>query len=200
MAASDHAQQRSGSFSCLEGGVHRWKAVARITRLLRARVQIMHLNTPMLRGVIVARGLLLRTTFMDVSAWLRGLDLKHYAPAFRDNDIDAEILSQLTAEDLIGLGVTSIGRRCKLLAAIAALRGARPAPAAAAPWWGTRARAWHRRPPWTFPPHSVPGCSTGPIDRWRLAADKAGPASDSGGTRSRLPHDAREIPLCAHIQ
>jgi hypothetical protein len=59
--------------------------------------------------------------------------LEHYAPAFRDNDIDAEILPELRADDLIGLGVTSIGHRRKLLAAIAALRdaaaGAAPAPA-----------------------------------------------------------------------
>jgi class 3 adenylate cyclase len=65
---------------------------------------------------------------MDVSAWLRGLGLERYAPAFRDNDIDAEILAELTADDLIGLGVTSIGHRRRLLAAIAALREAAPAP------------------------------------------------------------------------
>jgi class 3 adenylate cyclase len=91
----------------------------------------MHLDTPVLRGVIVACWLRLRTTLMDVSAWLRGLGLEHYTPAFRDNDIDAEILPELTADDLIGLGVTSIGHRRKLLAAIAALREAVPAPAAA---------------------------------------------------------------------
>src|SRR5215475_10494252 len=73
---------------------------------------------------------------MDVSAWLRGLGLEHYAPAFRDNDIGVEILPELTADDLIGLGVTSIGHRRKLLAAIAALHeaevGAARAPAPAA--------------------------------------------------------------------
>ena len=58
---------------------------------------------------------------MDVVAWLRGLGLEQYAPAFRDNDVDAEVVPELTAEDLIGLGVTSIGHRRKLLAAIAAL-------------------------------------------------------------------------------
>src|ERR1700680_1355580 len=59
---------------------------------------------------------------MDVAAWLRGLGLEQYAPAFRANDVDGEVLPELTAEDLIGLGVTSIGHRRKLLAAIAALR------------------------------------------------------------------------------
>ncbi len=60
---------------------------------------------------MVSRWLLLRTTLMDVSVWLRGLGLERYTPAFRDNDIDAEILAELTADDLIGLGVTSIGHR-----------------------------------------------------------------------------------------
>src|ERR1700741_3041627 len=58
---------------------------------------------------------------MDVTAWLRGLGLEQYAPAFRANDVDGQVLPELTADDLIGLGVTSIGHRRKLLAAIAAL-------------------------------------------------------------------------------
>src|SRR5262249_20445560 len=44
-----------------------------------------------------------------------------YVPAFRANDVDGEVLPELTADDLIGLGVTSIGHRRKLLAAIAGL-------------------------------------------------------------------------------
>ena len=63
---------------------------------------------------------------MDVAAWLRGLGLEQYAPAFRDNDVDGEVLPELTADDLISIGVTSVGHRRKLLAAIAAL-GAEPA-------------------------------------------------------------------------
>ena len=59
---------------------------------------------------------------MDIAAWLRGLGLAQYASAFRDNDVDGEVLPELTADDLIGLGVTSIGHRRKLFAAIAALR------------------------------------------------------------------------------
>jgi class 3 adenylate cyclase/tetratricopeptide (TPR) repeat protein len=59
---------------------------------------------------------------MDVVAWLRGLGLERYEAAFRDNDVDAEVLPRLTAEDLIGLGVASIGHRRRLLDAIAALR------------------------------------------------------------------------------
>ncbi len=65
---------------------------------------------------------------MDVGAWLRDLGLGRYEPAFRGNEIDAEVLPKLTAEDLTALGVTAVGHRRKLLAAIAALRdGASPA-------------------------------------------------------------------------
>jgi len=45
---------------------------------------------------------------MDVTAWLCGLGLGQYAQAFRENDIDAEVLLRLAAEDLAGLGVASI--------------------------------------------------------------------------------------------
>jgi hypothetical protein len=56
---------------------------------------------------------------MDVAAWLRDLGLERYVSAFRDNDIDAEVLLRLTAEDLISIGVTSVGHRRRLLDAIA---------------------------------------------------------------------------------
>src|SRR5690242_21945732 len=58
---------------------------------------------------------------LDIADWLRGLGLEQYAAAFRDNDIDGEILRRLTAEDLRELGVASIGHRRRLLDAIAAL-------------------------------------------------------------------------------
>ena len=58
---------------------------------------------------------------MDVSTWLRDLGLENYAQAFQANHIDAEVLPRLTADDLIALGITSIGHRRKLLDAIAAL-------------------------------------------------------------------------------
>jgi hypothetical protein len=61
---------------------------------------------------------------MDIAAWLRGLDLGQYEAAFRDNDIDAAVLLELTTEDLISIGVTSVGHRRKLLSAITALRAA----------------------------------------------------------------------------
>jgi hypothetical protein len=50
---------------------------------------------------------------MDVAAWLQDLGLERYVSAFRDNDIDAEVLPKLTAEDLISIGVISVGR-CSL--------------------------------------------------------------------------------------
>ena len=62
----------------------------------------------------------------NVADWLHGLGLEQYALAFAANDIDGEVLPELTADDLMRLGVTSIGHRRKLLAAIAALRTAPP--------------------------------------------------------------------------
>src|SRR5271166_5618105 len=64
----------------------------------------------------------------DVTDWLRQLGLEQYAPAFRDNDIDDEVLRRLTAEDLRELGVASIGHRRRLLDAIAALNAGPAAP------------------------------------------------------------------------
>jgi class 3 adenylate cyclase len=59
---------------------------------------------------------------MDIGAWLRGLNLERYEGAFRENDIDTEVLPDLTADDLTAMGVTSVGHRRKLLAAIVALK------------------------------------------------------------------------------
>src|ERR1700720_4123901 len=77
---------------------------------------------------------------MDVAAWLQDLGLERYVPAFRDNDIDAEVLPKLTAEDLISIGVTSVGHRRKLLEAIAGLGTAVPTAVVAAPAPGAPAQ------------------------------------------------------------
>jgi class 3 adenylate cyclase/tetratricopeptide (TPR) repeat protein len=78
---------------------------------------------------------------VDVAAWLRGLGLDRYEPAFRANDIDADVLRELTADDLSALGVGSIGHRRKLLAAIAAIdRAHGPESPAPAPTVATAAR------------------------------------------------------------
>src|SRR6201984_2084219 len=64
---------------------------------------------------------------MDIAAWLQGLGLERYVPAFRDNEIDWEVLPKLTSEDLREIGVAAIGHRRKLLDAIAARGAEQPA-------------------------------------------------------------------------
>jgi hypothetical protein len=49
------------------------------------------------------------------------LGLERYVPAFRDHEIDCEVLPKLTSEDLREIGTTAIGHRRKLLEAIAAV-------------------------------------------------------------------------------
>ena len=46
---------------------------------------------------------------MEVGGWLRGLGLGRYEQPFRDHDVDTDVLPELTADDLVGLGVISIG-------------------------------------------------------------------------------------------
>jgi class 3 adenylate cyclase len=57
---------------------------------------------------------------MDVGGWLRSLGLGQYEALFRANDIDADILPELTEVDLEKLGV-SLGHRKRLLRAISGL-------------------------------------------------------------------------------
>jgi len=59
---------------------------------------------------------------MDLGGWLRSLGLEQYEAAFRENAIDAEVLPDLTDQDLEKLGVL-LGHRRKLLRAIANLQG-----------------------------------------------------------------------------
>ena len=85
---------------------------------------------------------------MDVAEWLRRLGLEQYAPGFRDNDVDGEVLRRLTGEDLRELGVASVGHRRRLIDAIAALSDTRPAPEASlapAPTLGTAREAERRQ-------------------------------------------------------
>jgi hypothetical protein len=69
---------------------------------------------------------------MDVGDWLRSLGLGQFEAAFRDNEIDGEVLPKLTSDDLKELGVASVGQRRKLLSAIESLAAA-PAPPSATP-------------------------------------------------------------------
>jgi hypothetical protein len=59
---------------------------------------------------------------MDLGGWLRSLGLEQYEAIFRENAIDAEVLPDLTDQDLEKLGVL-LGHRRKLLRAIANLHG-----------------------------------------------------------------------------
>src|ERR1700732_2586223 len=69
---------------------------------------------------------------IDVKSWLQQLGLAQYEPAFRDNEVDGDVLPDLTADDLIAIGITAVGHRRKLLSAIAGLRTEAPAPAGTA--------------------------------------------------------------------
>ena len=57
---------------------------------------------------------------MDIAAWLRELGLERYVQAFRESEIDAAVLPELTDADLKELGIP-LGPRKKLLTAVAAL-------------------------------------------------------------------------------
>src|SRR6516225_3706488 len=61
----------------------------------------------------------------NVGAWLAELGLAKYAEAFAANDIDLDILPELTDADLERLGVASLGDRKRLLRAIASLATAK---------------------------------------------------------------------------
>jgi class 3 adenylate cyclase len=63
---------------------------------------------------------------VDIAEWLRGLGLEKYAPAFDENAINWDVLSELTADDLKDIGVAAVGDRRRLLAAIAALGALNP--------------------------------------------------------------------------
>ena len=81
---------------------------------------------------------------MDVRGWLRSLGLGEYEANFRDNKIDADVLPQLTADDLKEIGVSAVGDRRRLLAAIEALAKA-PRTDAAGPYSHASVEA-ERRP------------------------------------------------------
>ncbi len=59
---------------------------------------------------------------MDVGSWLRDLGLGQYETTFRDAQIDADLLPELTEADLEKLGVV-LGHRKRLIKAIENLSG-----------------------------------------------------------------------------
>ena len=82
---------------------------------------------------------------MDVGAWLRGLGLGQYETTFRESEIDAEVLPDLTEGDLNQLGVP-LGHRKRLLKAIAALGTAETAAKPSNPALASSPAAAERRP------------------------------------------------------
>ena len=73
---------------------------------------------------------------MNVGDWLRSLGLGQYEGAFRESEIEADVLPELTEGDLEKLGLP-LGPRKRVLKAIAALN----APGAAMPRCGPRSCA-----------------------------------------------------------
>jgi hypothetical protein len=62
---------------------------------------------------------------MDVGGWLRNLGLGRYEPAFVENAIDFDVLSELTEGDLEKLGMP-LGDRKRIIKAIKAMAGGSP--------------------------------------------------------------------------
>ncbi|MFQ5565194.1 MAG: adenylate/guanylate cyclase domain-containing protein, partial [Paracoccaceae bacterium] len=75
---------------------------------------------------------------MDIADWLAFHGLGEYAPAFAENRIGPDVLPGLTDPDLRDLGITALGDRKRLLAAIADLGAPDAEPAAAPPGEGER--------------------------------------------------------------
>ena len=81
---------------------------------------------------------------MDVGAWLRNLGLGQYEAVFREHEIDAEVLPDLTDADLEKLGAP-LGHRKRLLKAIAGLGVPAGGSTPAAPVSSLKADAAERR-------------------------------------------------------
>jgi predicted ATPase/class 3 adenylate cyclase len=62
---------------------------------------------------------------MDVGGWLRNLGLGEYEPAFIENAIDFDVLSELTEDDLEKLGML-LGERKRFIKAVKAMTGGAP--------------------------------------------------------------------------
>src|SRR6478736_7357544 len=71
-------------------------------------------------------------TMMEIGGWLRSLGLEQYEAAFHANAVGADVLRDLTDQDLEKLGVL-LGDRRRLLRAIAALDDGSAAASSPAP-------------------------------------------------------------------
>jgi class 3 adenylate cyclase len=116
---------------------------------------------------------------MDVAGWLHDLGLECYEAAFRENEIDWAVLPELTADDLKDIGVTAVGHRRKLLAAIAALR----APGAALD---------------SIPPTAPTGGRPPPVSGTPSASDQLGalPYAADGGATAEAERRQLTIMFC----
>ena len=91
---------------------------------------------------------------MDVGVWLRSLGLWQYEATFRNNEIDGEVLPNLTIDDLKDLGVAVVGHRRKIMSAIEELNAipvaradaVKPSQTQVAPSVGARSDGVERRP------------------------------------------------------
>ena len=72
--------------------------------------------------VVYMQRLLPQRDAVDIAAWLSRLGLERYEQAFRESEVDWEVLPELTEGDLEKLGLP-LGPRKKLLKAIAELSG-----------------------------------------------------------------------------
>src|SRR5262249_34907907 len=57
----------------------------------------------------------------QIVTWLENLGLEQYAQRFTENDVDFDLLADLTDQNLKELGVASFGHRRRLMRAIAEL-------------------------------------------------------------------------------
>ena len=130
----------------------------------------------------------------DLRDWLRSNKFEQYADAFEANDIDLDILPELSERDLEQLGV-SLGNRRRLLKAIAerelpsrSRRRRRPARLRATPS-GARSRCCSAT--WSVPrrcrARSIPNCSASLIRRYQDAA--AGAIGRFGGFVAKFMGD-----------
>ena len=69
---------------------------------------------------------------MNVAEWPNAIGLGQYEALFREHEIDAEVLPDLTEADVEKIGVP-LGHRKRLMRAIAALSAGEPPPSAAKP-------------------------------------------------------------------
>src|SRR5271170_8030913 len=96
----------------------------------------------------------------DLQQWLAGLGLERYAAVFEENDVDLDILPDLTDHDLEQMGV-SLGHRRRILKTIAtAAAPATETPAVAAPSAGSSTGAGSTTNP--TPAAAAPSSSSSP--------------------------------------